>query len=70
MIALLYDLIKSYIEVFMGDFSILSLAFEHYLKNIDIIFKRCEEKNLVLNGEKCHFMVREDIILGHKILES
>ncbi|GKC76235.1 DNA-directed DNA polymerase [Tanacetum coccineum] len=28
---------------------------------------RCEETNLVLNWEKCHFMVKEGIVLGHKI---
>ena len=28
---------------------------------------RCEETNLVLNWEKCHFMVREGIVLVHKI---
>ncbi|GKB73126.1 reverse transcriptase domain-containing protein [Tanacetum coccineum] len=27
----------------------------------------CEETNLVLNWEKCHFMVKEGIVLGHKI---
>jgi hypothetical protein len=26
--------------------------------------------DLVLNGEKCHFMVREGIVLGHKISEE
>ena len=26
------------------------------------------ETNLVLNWEKCHFMVKEGIVLGHKIL--
>ena len=31
---------------------------------------RCKEKNLVLNWEKCHFMVRNGIFLGHVILES
>ena len=31
---------------------------------------RCKEKNLVLNWEKCHFMVRKGIVLGHVILES
>ncbi|KAK1641975.1 hypothetical protein QYE76_059780 [Lolium multiflorum] len=30
---------------------------------------RCEETNLVLNWEKCHFMVNEGIVLGHKISE-
>ena len=28
---------------------------------------RCEESNLVLNWEKCLFMVQEGIVLGHKI---
>ncbi|KAK1683180.1 hypothetical protein QYE76_044028 [Lolium multiflorum] len=31
------------------------------------IVERCEETNLVLNWEKCHFMVNEGIVLGHKI---
>ncbi|KAK1651522.1 hypothetical protein QYE76_069327 [Lolium multiflorum] len=33
------------------------------------IVERCEETNLVLNWEKCHFMVNEGIVLGHKISE-
>ncbi|KAK1693120.1 hypothetical protein QYE76_009817 [Lolium multiflorum] len=33
------------------------------------IVERCEETNLVLNWEKCHFMVNEGIVLGHKIFE-
>nr|GEX21799.1 reverse transcriptase domain-containing protein [Tanacetum cinerariifolium] len=32
--------------------------------------KRCEDINLVLNWEKCHFMVKEGIVLGHKISKS
>jgi hypothetical protein len=31
--------------------------------------QRCEEKHLVLNWEKIHFMVREGIVLGHLIAE-
>ncbi|XP_073025235.1 uncharacterized protein [Primulina eburnea] len=34
------------------------------------LLERCEESNLVLNWEKCHFMVREGIVLGHKISEN
>ncbi|KAK1652370.1 hypothetical protein QYE76_070175 [Lolium multiflorum] len=34
------------------------------------IVERCEETNLVLNWEKCHFMVNEGIVLGHKISEK
>ncbi|RVW88210.1 Retrovirus-related Pol polyprotein from transposon 297 [Vitis vinifera] len=31
---------------------------------------RCIEKDLVLNWEKCHFMVRQGIVLGHIISEK
>nr|GEZ58230.1 hypothetical protein [Tanacetum cinerariifolium] len=31
--------------------------------------KSCEDTNLVLNWEKCHFMCKEGIVLGHKILK-
>ncbi|XP_073298450.1 uncharacterized protein [Primulina huaijiensis] len=37
--------------------------------NLKVVLMRCEEKNLVLNWEKCHFMVQEGIVLGHKISE-
>ncbi|GJV04221.1 hypothetical protein Tco_1337790 [Tanacetum coccineum] len=36
----------------------------------DKMLKRCEDINLVLNWEKCHFMVKEGIVLGHKISKS
>ncbi|GJR37885.1 reverse transcriptase domain-containing protein [Tanacetum coccineum] len=35
-----------------------------------IKFPGCEDTNLVLNWEKCHFMVKEGIVLGHKISKS
>nr|GEZ14435.1 reverse transcriptase domain-containing protein [Tanacetum cinerariifolium] len=31
------------------------------------MLKRCEDTNLVLNEEKCHFMCKEGIVLGYKI---
>ncbi|GJU87832.1 reverse transcriptase domain-containing protein [Tanacetum coccineum] len=34
------------------------------------MLKRCEDTNLVLNWEKCHSMVKEGIVLGHKISKS
>ncbi|GJR64383.1 reverse transcriptase domain-containing protein, partial [Tanacetum coccineum] len=34
------------------------------------MLKRCEDTNLVLNWEKCHFMVKEGIVLDHKISKS
>ncbi|XP_070043122.1 uncharacterized protein [Nicotiana tomentosiformis] len=39
----------------------------HCLDNLRQVLKRCEETNLVLNWKKCHFMVDEGIVLGHKI---
>ncbi|XP_073030701.1 uncharacterized protein [Primulina eburnea] len=32
-----------------------------------MVIQRCQEKNLVLNWEKCHFMVQEGTVLGHKV---
>ncbi|KAL9308528.1 putative nucleotidyltransferase, Ribonuclease H [Arabidopsis thaliana] len=56
MTSIFSDLIEEMVEVFMDDFS--------------VVLKRCEETNLVLNWEKCHFMVREGIVLGRKISEE
>ena len=42
---------------------------DNCLHNLDKVLQRCEETNLVLNWEKCHFMVNEGIVLGHKISE-
>ena len=34
------------------------------------VLKRCQETHLVLNWEKCHFIVREGIVLGHRVSEQ
>jgi len=36
------------------------------LLNLSRALQRCEEANLVLNWEKCNFMVNEGIVLGHR----
>ena len=51
----------------MDDFSIYGSSFEDCLKNLETVLQRCQDKNLALNCEKCHFMVIEGIVLGHKI---
>ena len=53
----------------MDDFSVYGSSFDDCLSNLDRVLQRCEETNLVLNWEKCHFMVNEGIVLGHKISE-
>ena len=37
------------------------------MENLETVLQRCQDKNLALNWEKCHFMVIEGIVLGHKI---
>ena len=53
----------------MDDFLVYGKNFDHYLENIDNVLQLCQEKDLVLNWEKCHFMVQEGIILGHLVSE-
>nr|GEW43411.1 reverse transcriptase domain-containing protein [Tanacetum cinerariifolium] len=69
MIAIFHDMIEKTMEVFMDDFSVFGDSFSSCLTNLDKMLKLCEETNLVLNWEKCHFMCREGIVLGHKILK-
>nr|GFA86877.1 reverse transcriptase domain-containing protein [Tanacetum cinerariifolium] len=40
---------------------------EYYCFHDEKMLKRCEDTNLCLNWEKSHYMVREGIVLGHKI---
>ncbi|CAN6586191.1 unnamed protein product [Malus baccata var. baccata] len=47
------------IEIFMDDFSVFGDSFDKCLDNLTLILKRCVETNLVLNWEKCHFMVKQ-----------
>ena len=61
------DLVEEALEIFMDDFSVYGSSFEHCLKNLEIVLKRCQDKNLALNWGKCRFMVTEGIVLGNKI---
>ncbi|KAK1661094.1 hypothetical protein QYE76_049253 [Lolium multiflorum] len=69
MSAIFHGFCESIVEVFMDDFSVYGNSFDNFLRNLDKVLQRCEETNLVLNWEKCHFMVNEGIVLGHKISE-
>ncbi|XP_022014263.1 uncharacterized protein LOC110913749 [Helianthus annuus] len=64
---LAWDMVESSIEVFMDDFSVYGSSFDQCLTNLERMLKRCVETKLMLNWEKCHFMVTEGIVLGHKI---
>ncbi|KAL0561437.1 hypothetical protein IC582_001864 [Cucumis melo] len=55
------------IEIFMDNFSVFRDSFKECLSNLEEVLEKCEEMQLILNWEKCHFMVKEEIVLGHKI---
>ncbi|GJY85583.1 reverse transcriptase domain-containing protein [Tanacetum coccineum] len=67
MMAIFHDMIEKTMEVFMDDFSVFGNSFSTCLSNLEKMLKRCEDTNLALNWEKSHFMVKEGIVLGHKI---
>nr|GEV33869.1 reverse transcriptase domain-containing protein [Tanacetum cinerariifolium] len=70
MMAIFHDMIEKTMEVFMDDFLVFGDSFSSCLSHIDSMLQRCEDTNLVLNWEKCHFMVKERIFLGHKIFKN
>nr|GFA35895.1 reverse transcriptase domain-containing protein [Tanacetum cinerariifolium] len=67
MMAIFHDMIERTMEVFMDDFSVFGNSFSTCLTNLKNMLKRCEDTKLALNWEKSHCMVKEGIVLGHKI---
>jgi hypothetical protein len=65
MLSIFSDMVERFLEIFMDDFSVFGDSFYDCLTNLEKVLSRYEEKNLVLNWEKCHFMVTNDIVLGH-----
>nr|GEW85240.1 reverse transcriptase domain-containing protein [Tanacetum cinerariifolium] len=70
MMAIFHDMIEKTMEVFVDDFSVFGDSFSSCLSYLDTMLQRCEDTNLVLNWEKCHFMIKEGIVLGHKISKN
>nr|GEU91261.1 reverse transcriptase domain-containing protein [Tanacetum cinerariifolium] len=67
MMAIFHDMIKKTMEVFVDDFFVFGNSFQSCLSYLEKMLKRCEDTNLCLNWEKSHCMVKEGIVLGHKI---
>ena len=67
MMSMFSDLVEEVMEIFMDDFTVYGSSFDHCLNNLETVLQRCKDKQLALNWEKCHFMVTEGIVLGHKI---
>nr|GEW25403.1 reverse transcriptase domain-containing protein [Tanacetum cinerariifolium] len=67
MLAIFHDMIEESVKVFMDDFFVFGNSFKTCLNNLDKMLQRCKDTYLVLNWEKCHSMVKEGIVLGHKV---
>ena len=67
MMAIFNDMVENIMEIFMDDFSVFGASLDSCLSNLGLVLQRCVETNLVLNWEKCHFMVKEGIVLGHRV---
>nr|GEU92257.1 DNA-directed DNA polymerase [Tanacetum cinerariifolium] len=61
-----HDMIENTMEVFMDDFSVFRNSFGTCLSHLDKMLKR----HLCLNWEKSQFMVKEGIVLDHKISKN
>ncbi|GJW72821.1 reverse transcriptase domain-containing protein [Tanacetum coccineum] len=70
MLAIFHDMVEKTMEVFMDNFLVFGDSFKNCLSRLDKMFQRCEYTNLCLNWEKSHFMVKEGIVLGHKISKN
>ncbi|GJV56357.1 reverse transcriptase domain-containing protein [Tanacetum coccineum] len=70
MMAIFHDMIEKTMEVFMDDFSVFGNSFGNCLSHVEKMLQRCEDTDLCLNWEKSHFMVKEGIVLGHKISKN
>ena len=70
MMGIFSDMIELILEIFMDDFSVFGDSYEGCLENLWKVLERCQEKNLVLNWEKCHFMVTQGIVLGHIVVKK
>jgi hypothetical protein len=61
------DYIEKIMEVFMDNFSVYGNSFNNCLFNLNKVLQQCEDQHLLLNLEKCHFMVIEGVVLGHRV---
>lgn len=48
-------------------FFLCGSRFGNNLANLEKLLERCAKVNLVLNWERCHFIVKEDIVLIHLV---
>ena len=57
MVSIFSDMVERIMEVYMDDITVYGESFDECLVHLKIVLHRCIEQNLVLNWEKCHFMI-------------
>ncbi|RDX99940.1 Retrovirus-related Pol polyprotein, partial [Mucuna pruriens] len=67
MTSIFLDLLQDCMEVFMDDFTVYTDSFDAYLENLSKVLTRCIDTYLVLNFEKCHFMVIAGITTKYEL---
>ncbi|GKB72542.1 reverse transcriptase domain-containing protein [Tanacetum coccineum] len=67
MLAIFHDMIEEYVKVSMDNFSVFGDSFNKGLNNLNKMLQCCKDAHLVFNWEKCYSMVKEGIVLGHKV---
>nr|GEV96374.1 reverse transcriptase domain-containing protein [Tanacetum cinerariifolium] len=70
MVEIFYDMIEKTMKFFMDDFLVFGDSCSSCFSNFDMMLKRYEDTNLVLNWKKCCFMVKKGIVLSHKISKN
>jgi hypothetical protein len=60
--------VENIVEVLMDDFDVYNNTFDKCLNNLDQVLQECRKVNLVLNWERCRFMIREGKVFGQKFL--
>lgn len=69
MMVIFADFLDDIMEVFMDGFPVRGSTFEGCLANLEKVLERSIKVNIVLNWEKCHFMVKEGIVFGYIVSE-
>lgn len=66
---IMISIFSYFLKDIMDSFSVYGCSFDECLLNLEKLLERCVKVNLVLNWKKCHFMVKDGIILVHLVFE-
>jgi len=63
----LRDYVNKICLVYMDDVIVFSTSLQEHIKNLELILNRLSEKGLKIQMDKCEFLRKEVLFLGHKI---